>query len=78
MLGSMRMELVFILMSEFCNIDKEVKLNVIINLMHQFKVHTCMHIGIELVRQRFAVVDISDNYSFNFLPGVSDNDIFPG
>lgn len=46
--------------------------------MHQFKVHTCMHIGIELVRQRFAVVDISDNYSFNFLPGVSDNDIFPG
>ncbi len=37
----------------------------------------CMHVGMELVRQRFAVVDISDNYSFNFVSGVSDNDIFP-
>ena len=45
--------------------------------MYQFKVRKCMYIGMKVVRQQFAVVDIFDNYSFNFIPGISD-DIFPG
>ena len=46
--------------------------------MHQLMARTCMHTGTEIIRQQFAVVDISDNYSFNFVSGISDNDIFPG
>ena len=40
--------------------------------------HTCIHVGMDIVRKRFAILDISDNYSFRFASDVSDNDIYPG
>ena len=35
-------------------------------------------IGMNIVRERFALLDISDNYSFNFVDGADVNDIYPG
>ena len=29
-------------------------------------------------RKRFALLDISDNYSFSFVSGIGDSDVYPG
>ena len=34
-------------------------------------------VGRNIVRKQFAVLDELDNYSFNFVPGFDDNDIYP-
>ena len=38
-----------------------------------------MHtIGSQLMRSLFAYVDKTENFTFIFLPGISDSDIYPG
>ena len=37
-----------------------------------------LHTGMDIVRERFAVLDISENYSYSFVSGFDDDDIFPG
>ena len=38
-----------------------------------------MHtIGSQLMRSLFAYVDKTENFTFTFLPGISDSDIYPG
>ena len=49
-----------------------------IYLCINFMVHTCTIIGMDIMRKRFAILDISDNYSFSFISGIGDNDIYPG
>ena len=32
----------------------------------------------DIVRTRFAILDISDNYSFSFASNMRDEDLYPG
>lgn len=34
--------------------------------------------GVEIVRKRFALLDILHNYSFSYVDGVEEGDIYPG
>ena len=35
------------------------------------------YVGRNIVRKQFGVLDELDNYSFSFIPGFDDNDIYP-
>ena len=40
--------------------------------------HTHIHTGMDIVRKRFAILDIADNYSFSFASNLRDEDLYPG
>ena len=65
---------------QFCQYQMlEGVLTVVIVTLYVCILHSIIHtIGSQLMRSLFAYVDKTENFTFTFLPGISDSDIYPG
>ena len=46
------------------------------NISAHVHLHYTCYVGRNIVRKQFAILDELDNYSFSFIPGFDDNDIY--
>ena len=68
-----KMELASIPQSKFCSTNKKVW--TITNMMQFLFMHS--YTDKHIVRKQFGILDELDNYSFTFVPGLGDDDIYP-